>query len=109
MTLKKIGLDPQGYETKTSSRSINTVFQNNTGVALLISIIGEEGVSESIYSIRVGEQSSNLTEVARIEIAIGGDNFTQNFTLTAIIPAGSFYKFDVTDGGLRRWSEQELK
>jgi hypothetical protein len=115
MAIKKIGLDPQGYETATSNRSVNTVFQNNTGAALHVVIIGEDDNDDNVYALQVGPQSNNLSEVARVDLqttgtgSVGKRTIGNQSTIEAIVPDGSFYKLDALSNSLNTWSEQELK
>jgi len=90
----------QVWQDLSSSRALNTTYQNTTGVAIYVSavIFASGGKTARLY---VGQQADMSDEI-RIDSDKDNNN---NFGLQGIIPDDYYYKIESTDAVITTWAE----
>jgi len=91
------------YVDETSNRSANTVFTNNSGKALYVSV-----------GIAIGFSGGNIEAL----LSVNGQTIHRqrhydnpsivSMTLQAFVPDGGTYELDLDTGDLSRWIEAEM-
>lgn len=84
----------QTWQNMTSARAANTIYYNTTGSPIFVAIIGQFTIQSTHYLYIDGALITDLSTVG------GGSS-----TLTAIIKAGSNYRWQHDNGTLTSWWE----
>lgn len=92
--------DGQTWQDKTSSRSLNTNYTNNTGKAIAVNI-KTNSIGGGLVTISATVDGETFTFAHSI-FPSGGTLFAAG---TTVIPIGSTYKINISGTGLSKWHE----
>jgi hypothetical protein len=99
----------QGYQDVTSSRSLDTWYQNTTGADLNVSfwVQADSGSTTMAPRLSVNSSQSDLYVAREQDTVDSGDRFT----LTATVPDQYYYRAvsfgDTSSYSLDKWVEQQ--
>ena len=90
----------QTWQNLTSSRAINTIYQNTTGRPIQVNI-SAYGASGNATFLQVST-ASNMSNSIELDV-MTDNNF--RFGLNGLIPNNSYYRAQTVNGGVNIWNE----
>jgi hypothetical protein len=95
--------DQQTWQNLTSSRSLETAYQNSTGRPIVVSVVAQGAFNDNYAILTSPTAGGTYVTIAQADC---GDYFSpsgnvpHNTNLQGIIPAGWYYKAAFVAGGL---------